>query len=74
MLYLPNIIIRTIQIKKKNDNRRIRHYLSWLVKQKGYIFIDNKSEVHVFKKYIYIYIDKNSKHNEKINTLQKIKS
>ena len=53
MLYLPNITIRTIQIKKKkkwNDIRTVLHYLSWLIKQKGHIFIDNKSEVHFFNK------------------------
>ena len=33
-----------------NDNRKVCHYLSWLVKQKGHIFINNKSEVHVFNK------------------------
>ena len=57
---------------KWNDNRRVCHYLSWLVKQKGHIFIDNKGEVHVFKIYIYIYtktVNKENKYTTKTNIL-----
>ena len=50
--------MRITQVKKKkknewNDNRRVRHYLSWLVKQKEHIFINNESEVHIFKQMQY---------------------
>ena len=71
MLYLPNITIRTIQIKKKkwNDIRTVLHYLSWLIKQKGHIFIDNKSEVHFFNKKNTETVNKEDKCTTKTNVL-----
>ena len=56
---------------KWNDNRRVCHYLSWLVKQKGHIFIDNKGEVHVFNKKKYTKtINKENKCTTKTNVLR----
>ena len=56
---------------KWNDNRRICHYLLWLVKQKGHIFIDNKGEVHVFnkKKKYTMTVNKENKCTTKTNIL-----